>query len=202
MNTTSERRDPDLIRGVVAGLAGGQSLFLVVTVSLLIATVGSGTGAHLGAARLLYGMGRDNAIPRKFFAFVSPRTRVPSNNVILVGVLALIGAFVLDFDGKGYDRGAQLLNFGALFGFMGVNLSALIHYYIRGRDRRLPHLIPPILGSLICLYLWLSLAWFTLIIGACWLCAGVLYGAWRTSFFTKPIQFAPIESDDGSNSSK
>ena len=81
---------------------------------------------------------------------------------------------------------------------MGVNLSSLIHYYIRGRDRRLRHLIPPILGFLICLYLWVSLAWLTLIIGACWLIAGVLYGAWRTSGFTKPLQFAPIETDDGS----
>ena len=31
-----------------------------------------------------------------------------------------------------------------------------------------------------------------------WLIAGVLYGAWRTSFFRKPLQFAPIESDDSS----
>ena len=183
----------------IAGLAGGHWLFLVVTFSLLIATIGSGMGAHLGAARLLYGMGRDNAIPGKFFAHVNPRTRVPSNNVILVGALALMGAFALDYDGKGYDRGAELLNFGALFGFMGVNVSSLVHYYIRGRDRRIRHIVPPILGFLICLYLWISLARITLIIGICWLIAGVLYGAWRTSFFTKPLQFAPIESDDGAN---
>ena len=184
----------------VAGLVGGKTLFNVVTVALLVATIGSGTGAHLGAGRLLYGMGRDNAIPSKFFAYVNPRTRVPSNNIILVGTIALVAAFALDYDKRGYDLGAQLLNFGALFGFMGVNLSALIHYYVRGRDRRLRHLIPPILGFLICLYLWVSLAKITLIIGVCWLTAGVLYGAWRTSFFTKPLQFAPIESDDDRSS--
>ena len=207
----------------VAGLVGGHALFVIVTASLLVATIGSGTGAHLGAGRLLYGMGRDNAISRKFFAYINPRTRVPSNNIILVGAIALVAAFVLNYfkplaretfgllakigihyrggePPDGYDLGAQLLNFGALFGFMGVNLSALIHYYVRGRDRRLRHLIPPILGFLICLYLWASLAWITLIIGVCWLLAGVLYGAWRTSFFTKPLQFAPIESDDGPQS--
>jgi len=180
----------------VAGLVGGRSLFIVVTAALLFATIGSGMGAHLGAGRLLYGMGRDNAIPRKFFGYVNPRTRVPSNNIILVGVIALIMAYALDYNKKGYDLGAELLNFGALFGFMGVNLSALIHYYVRGRDRRLRHLIPPILGFLICLYLWVSLARLTLIIGVCWLTAGVLYGAWRTSFFTRPIQFAPIDKDE------
>ena len=57
-------------------------------------------------------------------------------------------------------------------------------------------LIPPICGFLICLYLWVSLKNVTLIIGACWLTVGVLYGAWRTSFFTRPIQFAPIETED------
>jgi len=184
----------------VGRVVGGQSLFVIVTVALLVASLGSGMGAHVGAARLLYGMGRDNAIPRKFFGVVNPRTRIPSNNIILVGAIALVGAFVLDYDQRGYDLGAQLLNFGALFGFMGVNLSALIHYYVRGRDRRLRHLIPPILGFLICLYLWASLAWITLVIGACWLCAGGLYGAWRTAFFTKPLQFAPIEQDTGAGS--
>ena len=184
----------------VAGLVGGRPLFVTVTVALLVASVGSGMGAHLGAGRLLYGMGCDNAIPRKFFGAVNPRTRVPSNNIMLVGAIALIGAFALDYDQRGYDMGAQLLNFGALFGFMGVNLSALIHYYVRGRDRRLRHLIPPILGFLICFYLWASLAWITLAIGACWLCVGGLYGAWRTSFFTKPLQFAQIEHDGGERS--
>jgi len=181
----------------VAGLVGGQTLFVIVTISLLVATIGSGMGAHVGAGRLLYGMGRDNAIPRRFFAAVNPRTRIPSNNIILVGAIALVGAFVLDYDQRGYDLGAQLLNFGALFGFMGVNVSAFVHYYVRGRDRRLRYLIPPILGFLVCLYLWVSLSWMTLVIGICWLAAGVLYGAWRTSFFTQPLQFARLDNDDG-----
>jgi len=180
----------------VAGMVGGKTLFVTVTVSLLLASIGSGAGAHLGASRLLYGMGRDNAIPRKFFGVVNPRTRVPSNNIILIGAIALAGAFVLDYDQRGYDLGAQLLNFGALFGFMGVNLSAFVHYFVRGRDRRLRYMIPPVLGFIICFYLWVSLSWITLVIGVCWLCAGALYGAWRTSFFTKPLQFAPLERDD------
>jgi putrescine importer len=179
----------------IAQLVGGRPLFFLVTGALVVATIGSGMGAHLGAGRLLYGMGRDNAIPRKFFGVVNPRTRIPSNNIILVGAIALVGAFALDYDQRGYDMGAQLLNFGALFGFMGVNLSSLIHYYVRGRDRRLRHLVPPILGFVICLYLWASLAWVTLIIGACWLTVGVLYGGWRTSWFRKPLEFDPIHSD-------
>ena len=117
----------------VAGLVGGRALFVIVTASLLVASIGSGMGAHLGAGRLLYGMGRDNAIPRKFFGAVNPRTRVPSNNIMLIGAIALVGAFVLDYDQRGYDLGAQLLNFGALFGFMGVNVSGP-HSLLRPRS--------------------------------------------------------------------
>ena len=47
-------------------------------VSLLVASIGSGMGAHLGAGRLLYGMGRDNAIPRKFFGAVNRARAFPA----------------------------------------------------------------------------------------------------------------------------
>lgn len=177
----------------VAGLVGGRGLFVLVTVALLIATIGSGSGAHMSAGRLLYSMGRDNAIPRKFFGYIHPRTRVPSNNILLVGAFTLLGAFALDYDQRGYDLGAQLLNFGAMFGFMGVNLCALTHYYIRGRDRRLRHLLPPVLGFLICLYLWVNLAGLSLLVGAGWLAAGALYGGWRTRWFTRPLEFTQAD---------
>jgi len=81
----------------VAGRAGGPIVFAILNASLLVANMGSGMGAHLGASRLLYGMGRDDAIPRRFFGAVNPRTHVPSNNVILVGVIALAGAFTVSY---------------------------------------------------------------------------------------------------------
>ena len=48
----------------VAGRAGGPWLFSLINITLLVATVGSGMGTQLGAARLLYGMGRGNAVIR------------------------------------------------------------------------------------------------------------------------------------------
>ena len=172
----------------VAKRVGGPTMFVIVTASLVVASMGSGMGAHLGASRLLYGMGRDDAIPKRFFGQLHPRTRIPANNILLVGGIALVGAFVLDYDERGYALGAQLLNFGALAGFMGVNLSALTHYYVRGRDRRLRHLVPPILGFLICFYLWASLAAIALCIGLAWLGLGVLYGGWRTNWYRRPLR--------------
>ena len=178
----------------VAGKAGGLWLFHTVNIALLIATIGSGTGAHIGAGRLLYGMGRDNAIPARFFAKVNPRTRVPSNNIILVGIIALIGAFTVT-----YSFGAELLNFGALIAFMGVNVAAFVHYFLRGERKTVRNFLPPLLGFGVCLFLWYNLGTKAKIAGLIWLAAGVLYGAWRTSFFTKPIQFARIENDEASS---
>jgi len=49
----------------------------------------------------------------------------------------------------------------------------------------------------VCAYLWWSLGRTAHVVGTIWLCTGVLYGAWRTSFFRKPIQFAALDNDDG-----
>ena len=176
----------------VAGRAGGPILFAVLNLSLLVANVGSGMGAHLGASRLLYGMGRDDAIPRRFFGAVNPRTHVPANNVILVGVIALAGAFTVS-----YGLGAELLNFGAFIAFMGVNLSALLHYWWRAERKTALNLLPPLLGFLICGYLWWSLSWPARLAGFAWLATGVLYGAWKTQGFRKPIEFREANEEGG-----
>jgi amino acid transporter len=171
----------------VAGKAGGVVLFGVVNAALLVATIGSGTGAHLGAARLLYGMGRSGALPPRFFAAVDERSRIPRNNVLLVGALALAGGLTLSF-----QLGAEMLNFGAFIAFMGVNLAALAHYYVRGRDRSWHQLVLPLLGFAICAYLWYSLRWPAKLAGGAWLLAGVAYGAFKTRGFRRNlVSFEP-----------
>ncbi len=77
--------DVDTAYSFVAGRAGGLVLFHIVNGTLLLATIGSGVGSQLGAARLLYGMGRDNALPARIFGHVSARTNIPSYNVLLSG---------------------------------------------------------------------------------------------------------------------
>ena len=83
-------------------------------------------GMQLGAARLLYGMGRGGAIPRSFFGALEPRRRIPRNNVLFVGAVALAGALALPAiagEATGFDLGASLLNFGALISFMGYAIG-------------------------------------------------------------------------------
>jgi hypothetical protein len=47
-----------------------------------------------------------------------------------VGAIALIGAFVMS-----YGLGAEMLNFGALIAFMGVNAAAFMRYAVRDQKR-------------------------------------------------------------------
>jgi amino acid transporter len=175
----------------VAAVAGGPVLTKAISLTLLIATIGSGMGSQLGAARLLYGMGRSGAIPRKFFGAIHPKTRIPANNVVFVGVIALIGAFLIT-----YDNGAELLNFGALIAFMGVNLASLTHYYIRGADRTLWQLIPPVLGFFICLFIWIHLSNLALIAGSIWMVAGIAFGAWKTRGFRGDLVNFDLPAED------
>jgi amino acid transporter len=175
----------------VAGKAGGASLFALVSLTLLVANLGSGTSAHLGAARLLYGMGRSDALPRRFFGAIDARNRIPRNNVLLVGVLACIGGLSLS-----YQLGAELLNFGAFIAFMGVNLAVFVRYWIRSDDRRVVNAVLPLTGFLICLYLWLSLRWPARVAGGLWLAAGVIYGAIKTRGFRRQMVSFEIPSDE------
>jgi amino acid transporter len=155
----------------VAGKAGGQVLFQVVNATLLIATIGSGTGALLGAARLLYGMGRDNALPKGFFGQIDAGSGVLRNNVLFVGAIALIGAFVMS-----YQLGAELLNFGAFIAFMGVNAAAFLRYGVREGNRTLWDKLSPLLGFVTCLFIFWNLRWQAKVAGIVWVAVGILWG--------------------------
>jgi putrescine importer len=196
-------------------------LFVLVGFTLLLANFGSGLGAQIGAARLLFGMGRSNALPKSFFGALDGKHQIPRNNVLFVGGAALLGAFLLevvagyrfyvsgthglDFStllkilngDKAYGLGAEMLNFGALIAFMGVNAAAFLRYFVRAEHKSFGvlfrnivlHLIPPVLGFVICLGLWVNLSWPAKIVGSIWMIAGIAFGVWKTRGFREPLSF-------------
>jgi amino acid transporter len=133
-------RDNDTAFIDVSTRAAGSWFFGVINITLIVANFGSGMAAQLGAARLLYGMGRSNALP-KFFGAIDRKRHVPRNSVIFVGVIALIGVAC----GMTYALGAEMLNFGALIAFMGVNAASFVRYYVHASEKKLSNLIPPVL---------------------------------------------------------
>jgi putrescine importer len=163
---------------IVARQIGGFFLFHLLNFTILIANIGSGMGAQLAAARLLYGMGRSGALPRRFFGAIDPRRRIPMNNVLVIGAIALAGAFFIS-----YERGVELLNFGAFIAFMGVNAAAFVRYFLRAAEKRWTNLAVPLAGFAICFFIWLHLSALAKVAGTAWLIAGLVYGAVRTRGF-------------------
>ncbi len=183
---------------LVARQAGGFFLFQLLNFTILIANIGSGMGAQLAAGRLLYGMGRNDALPRKFFGVIEPKRRIPQNNIIAVGAFALAGAVLLELfarqlGGGAYEIGAQALNFGAFIAFMGVNAASFVRYFLRSGERTAASLLVPVLGFLICAFIWWNLSPTAKVVGTIWLGAGIAYGAWKTKGFKQAVEFEAAE---------
>jgi amino acid transporter len=185
---------------LVSRQAGGAILFQIVNFTLLIANMGSGMGAQLAAGRLLYGMGRGNALPKSFFGAIDPKRRIPRNNIVAVGGFAFVGAALLQFfadrlGGGAYEIGAECLNFGAFVAFMGVNAAAFVHHLRHEKSNNLGGYIVPALGFLICGFIWVHLSNPALVLGAVWMIAGVAYGAVRTRGFRSELVTFEVPSD-------
>jgi amino acid transporter len=185
---------------LVSGKAGGVVLFQIVNFTLLIANMGSGMGSQMAAGRLLYGMGRGNALPKSFFGVIEPKRRVPRNNILAVGAFALAGAGLLEFfanrlGGGAYEIGAQCLNFGAFIAFMGVNAAAFVHHWRDENGHDISGYIVPALGFLICAAIWVNLSSKALVLGTVWMVAGITYGAFRTRGFRAELVTFEVPSD-------
>jgi amino acid transporter len=171
----------------VANRVGGIVLDNSLAFILLIGSIGSGVTGQIGASRLLYGMGRDGVIPRKIFGHLDRKYGSPSYNIMFVGALAFLGAVSLS-----YQECANLINFGAFLAFMGVNIAAMREYYFKSEDKTVKgffrDFLPPVIGFLFCLAIWLNLPLKTFIIGGCWMMAGIIYLAIKSKGFRKKVE--------------
>jgi putrescine importer len=181
----------------VSRRVGGNLLFQGMAVTLVLASLGSGLSGQAGAARLLFGMGRNGALPRRLFAYLQRSRGVPVFNVLAVGVVTVLGSIYFNF-----ETAAELLNFGALLAFMGVNVAAALHFYFgpsaREGRRFVPDFAVPALGFVFCLWIWLSLPWLAKKAGVIWLVIGIVYAFLMTRQFNAPpgeLDFAATSAD-------
>lgn len=171
----------------VCRVVGGSGLFQAMGLVLILAALGSGLTGGLGAARLLFGMGRDGVLPRGFFAHLHPNTNTPTYNVLLVGAVAYVGAVTLNYIGNAYEHAGELLNFGAFIAFMGVNLSAFWHFAVlkhkERRTRIVADIVLPLLGFAFCALIWWNLNPLAKVVGGIWFFVGLGYLSLSTRGF-------------------
>ena len=163
----------------VCGKVGG--VFLndnFCRIIMVVASLGSALTGQFGAARVLYGMGRDNALPKKFFGRLDPKHNSPPFNILLIGFLALSIAIILS-----YEQAVPILNFGAFLAFMGVNASVIGEFVVRtpaGHKRNwLWDLISPVLGFIFCAVIWVFLPTEAKTYGGIWCALGIVYAGYK-----------------------
>ena len=170
----------------VCRVVGGSFLFQAMGAVLMLAALGSALTGGLGAARLLFGMGRDGVLPRRIFAHINPETNTPTFNILLIGAVAYFGAIGLNLIGNAYEHAGELLNFGAFLAFMGVNLSVFWRFSIarRGQQRRIfGDIVLPLIGFAFCASIWWNLNGIAKMVGGIWFLVGLIYLAATTRCF-------------------
>ncbi len=177
---------PETVILDISKMIGGRWMLTLMTFVLLVAGLASALTGQAGASRLLFGMGRDGVISRRMFAHINVRFSTPTRSIYLMGGVSLIGALIMRF-----QLAVELLNFGAFTGFILVNLSVIRHYYIRLRRRNgveiLTNLAFPLVGAVVCAYVWLSLTSNARAVGFAWLGIGLIYLA----VITRGFKIAP-----------
>ena len=170
----------------VARVVGGYNLFVAFGVVLLVSSLACGLAGLLGAVRLLYGMGRDNVLPRKIFGHLNAARGNPTYNVAIAGALAYLGTLTMQ-----WERAVELMTFGALVAFMAVNLAAVRYFGFSARKtgnrNLLLDIIVPALGFLFCLVIFLGFQGSTLAVGAVWVVCGGLYVVLKTKALGQPV---------------
>ncbi|HTS36115.1 MAG TPA: APC family permease [Candidatus Solibacter sp.] len=184
----------------ICSRVGGKVLFNSMGFILIVAAFGSGLTGTLGAARLLFGMGRDNVLPKKFFGKLKPGTSTPTNNILLIGALSFLGAIALNYIGSAYEHAGELLNFGAFLAFMGVNLACFWQFSViakraGGKSRLLGDSILPLIGFLFCGLIWINLNIIAKTVGGIWFAIGIIYVGFKTNWFRS----APVMIDFSDN---
>ncbi len=176
----------------VSRLVGGAPLLSLVSFVLVVAGIASAVNGQASASRLLLGMGRDRLLPPRIFAYIHPKYSTPTYGILSMGVITLAGGFFLSF-----QLAAEAINYGALIGFICVNLSVISHFYIRRSQRRgvsfLVNLLLPFFGFLACLCIFVSLSQTAKLIGTIWCAAGFIYAAVLTGGFRRRLGPAFVE---------
>lgn len=176
-------KDPDSAGLEIAFQVGGTLFKSIFLAGYITGAIASGLSSHASVSRLLYGMGRDGVLPKKVFGYIHPKFRTPALNVVLVSLFTLMALFV------DLVTASSFINFGALIAFTFVNLSVIVHYFIKEKQRQgigiLKFLILPLIGTCFTFWLWINLDEKALLLGFGWFIIGFIILLFLTKMFTK-----------------
>jgi amino acid transporter len=173
--------DADVAFYFVAERVGGTWLKVLCLATTVIAWgIANALAAQAAISRLLFSMGRDKVLPA-FLAKVHPRYRTPYTSTLLVAVISIIVSIA-----SSIGTLSSLVNFGALTTFLLLNLTVVIYYYFKRKSGHWwSHLVMPLLGVAVLLYVWLNFDRLTMELGISWAVVGLIVLAVSTRGFRR-----------------
>ena len=157
----------------IAARAGGNGLSLAAILAIVISFgIANAMAAQAAVSRVLFAMARDRKLPAALAA-VHPRFKTPYVSTLLVaGVSLLVGLFFA----HRIDDLTRVVNFGALSSFALLHVAVAYHYFFRQRSGAwLRHLVCPLAGFGVILYVLYGMNPVAKILGGCWMGVGLLY---------------------------
>lgn len=178
-------KSPDTAFFEIATKIGGSELATVLTLVIAISGISTALAGQAAASRLLYGMGRDQVLP-KYFAFIHPKFKTPVYSILFMAVVGYVGAVLIDLSIL-----FLIIVFGALIGFICVNLSVFFEFFLKRKIRSkfglVAYVLFPIIGLSVCGYILWGMEPIGHMVGFSWLGIGILYLAFSSKGFTKSM---------------
>ncbi|AVK63714.1 amino acid permease [Lactobacillus sp. CBA3606] len=158
---------------VVAGKVGGPFLTNLTTIATILSWgFANALAAQAAISRILFGMSRDHNLPA-VLAKIHPKYKTPYVSTLLVAGISLIVG--LSFMNNSSVL-SEIVNCGALTAFLVIHVAVINHFLIKGHSHDYwHHLLVPVIGFTIILFVMLNLNLLAKIIGAIWLVIGLSY---------------------------
>jgi amino acid transporter len=132
--------------------------------------------AQAATSRLLFAMARDRQLPA-FLRKISEKHNVPVAATLLVAAISLGFGIYLTLLPDGLTVISSLVNFGALTAFAILNVAVIWYYIGKQHSRRwFVHLICPLLGLVVLVFVLINARSSAQIVGLVWLAIGVVLG--------------------------
>lgn len=143
----------------------------------------------VSVSRIIFSMGRSNALPKIFTKF-NKKTNTPYIAVIFVCALSL--ALLPIMIALGLDKVATISNFGALSTYLLLNICVIWYYWVKLKDHS--HvgraLICPAIGAILVAYILASSGTIPISVGLIWTAIGIIYYLVATRILHRDIDLA------------
>lgn len=165
-------QDPaTVIYDVLSAISGKEAAVALAWFLILVVGVPNVLPMQVGVARVLFAMGRDRTLP----AVLAKVHRRHGNPYVAMIVSTGVSLAIALFMRERISELAIIISLGALVGFLFVHCSVLVHFRAHPERRWWAHLAVPVIGIVVVLIIISNLSMLALIVGICWLVAGIAY---------------------------